>query len=244
MVTVVALVLCLLGALPDLARAGGQSPVAEPAGPVIAPRKTPDHRLYLIESIGEIRRLLPERLALRHPVRLTATVTFSDPIWRTLYVQDATGGLLVRAESVPPLRVGDTVFIEGTTDTGDPLPVIAAAQLTRVASAPLPPARQFDLDRATSYLDDAYRVEVAGVIQHLAKDAPGHLIAEFVAADGSPMRITLADRWEAPLPEKLVDADIRVTGVLSRLVDPESQTRGLHLLVPSIGAIVVTGRYD
>ena len=241
-VSAVLLVLCGFAAQPVLVRGTGPSlPDATAPGP---PAHGRYHGLSLLESVGAIRRLPPERLARHHPVRLTATVTFTDPIWRTLYVQDATGGVLVRTESAPALRPGDTVRIEGTTESGDPLPVVIATRFTPIAAEPLPPARPFDVDRAARYADDAWRIEVSGVIQHLAKDAPGHLIAELVAVDGTPMRITVADRWEAALPETLVDAEVRASGVLARQVDPEAQTRGLHLLVPSIGAIAVTKYTD
>ena len=70
------------------------------------------------------------------------------------------------------------------------------------------------------------RVDVAGVIQRVAIDTPGHLIAELVAFDGTPFRLTVAGHWQQPLPQALVNAQVRVTGVLARLVLPEPQTRG------------------
>ena len=88
-------------------------------------------------------------------------------------------------------------------------------------------------------LDDAERVDVAGVVQRVATDTPGHLIAEPVAFDGTPFRLTVAGHWRQPLPQGLVNAQVRVTGVLGRLVQTEPQTRVLHLLVPDRDAITV-----
>jgi PAS domain S-box-containing protein len=235
----VLLALCGLAAQPGLVRAKGPS-VPEAASPPAAARAERD--LPRLDSIAAIRRLTPSHVALRYPVGLTAVVTFVDPVWRTLYVQDGTGGIAVRTDTLPALHPGATLRIEGTTDSGDPLPVVVASRIASLAAAPLPGPRPFDLDRAARYLDDGYRVEATGVIQHLTRDAAGHLTAEFVAADGSPMRVTIAGRWEARLPQELVDEEVRVTGVLGRLVDPESQTRGLHLLVQSMDAIVAKHR--
>jgi len=232
----VLLALCVLA---PLVPARAQAP-----SPAVQALARPPAGLPNLESVAAIRRLTPDKAAGHYPVRLTATVTFGDPIWRTLYVQDATGGIVVRVEQVPALRPGDALHIEGTTDAGDLLPVVAASRITPAGATPLPPPRPFDLDRTARYLDDGARVEVTGVIQHLDKDAAGHLTAEFVAADGVPMRVTVADRWDAALPEALVDADVRITGVLARLVDPDSQTRGLHLLVPARDAIATIGRDD
>ena len=40
------------------------------------------------------------------PLAVIATVTFVDPIWRTLYVEDATGGALVRLDGAAEVHVG------------------------------------------------------------------------------------------------------------------------------------------
>ena len=63
---------------------------------------------------------------------------------------------------------------------------------------------------------------------------------ELVTLDGTPIRMTVADRWQQPLPATLVDARVRVTGVLARLVDTEQQSRTLHLLVASFDDVSMT----
>ena len=170
---------------------------------------------------------------------VTATVTFVDPIWRTLYVQDATGGVLVRLDGAAEVRVGDRLQIDGVTDAGDPLPLVIAERVTKRGTGALPDAIPFLPARTLQYLDDAERVDVAGVVQRVATDTPGHLIAELVAFDGTPFRLTVAGHWRQPLPQELVNAQVRVTGVLGRLVQTDPQTRVLHLLVPDRDAITV-----
>ncbi len=196
--------------------------------------------LYLLDTIGAIRQVRPERAGLHHPVAVRATVTFVDPIWRTLYVQDASGGVLVRAERTTDLRVGDRLQIDGVTDAGDPLPLVLAERIARLGADALPDAIPFQPARALQYLDDAERVDVTGVIQRVATDTSGHLVAELVAFDGTPFRLTVAGHAPQPLPTTLVNAEVRVTGVLARLIEPDSQTRILHLLVPNREAIAVT----
>jgi PAS domain S-box-containing protein len=180
-----------------------------------------------------------DKVALHVPVALTATVTFVDPIWHTVYVQDATGGVIVRPRTPPTLRAGDRVTITGATETGDPLPVVIADHVSVVGTAAPPLARVFDPARTSRYLDDASRVEVVGVPQHVALDELGHLTAEFMTLDGSPLRITVANRWSKDLPATLVDATVRATGVLSRVFDTERQSRALHLLVASFDDLAV-----
>jgi PAS domain S-box-containing protein len=196
--------------------------------------------LNLLDTIGAIRRLPPSKVGLHHPVALNATVTFVDPIWRTLYVQDATGGILVRLDTPIEVRVGERLQIDGITDNGDPLPLIVAQHVTRLGTDPLPTAKPFVANRALHFLDDAERIDVGGVIQHVATDTPGHLIAELVAFDGTPFRVTVAGRWKQPLPQGLVGAEVHATGTLARLIEPDQQLRALHLLVPAVDALTVT----
>src|SRR6185436_16744249 len=106
------------------------------------------------------------------------------------------------------------------------LPVVIADHVSVVGTAAPPLARVFDPARTSRYLDDASRVEVVGVPQH-------------VALDGSPLRITVANRWSKDLPATLVDATVRATGVLSRVFDTERQSRALHLLVASFDDLAV-----
>jgi len=194
----------------------------------------------LLETIGAIRALRPDRVASHYPVTITATITFADPIWRTIYAQDATGGVLVRLDGAADLRVGERLRIDGITDAGDPLPLVIAQRVTRLGTDGLPLAKLFVASRALQHLDDADRMEVTGVIQHVGTDAPGHLVAELVAFDGTPFHVTVAGRWPHPLPTALVNAQVRVSGVLARLIETDAQTRGLHLLVPDRDAIAVT----
>ena len=51
--------------------------------------------------------------------------------------------------------------------------------------------------------------------------------------------MTVADRWQQPIPTALVDARVQVTGVLARLVDTEQQSRTLHLLVASFDDVTL-----
>jgi PAS domain S-box-containing protein len=215
------------------APAHGQAAVQ--AEPPVPPQSKP--YLFLLDSPGAVRRIQPEMAPLRYPVAFTATVTFADPIWRTLYLQDATGGVLVRQAPVD-IRAGDRVRLDGVTTLGDPLPIVLAERATRVGTDALPEPRPFDPDRTARHLDDAVRVEVTGVIQHLEKDAIGHLIAELVTLDGTPIRLSFAGPWQRELPAALLNATVRVPGVLARLVEPSQQTR-LHLLVPSVDDVAV-----
>ena len=69
-------------------------------------KNAPRHALHLLDTVAAIRRLQSDKVALHYPVSVRATVTFVDPIWRTIYVQDATGGILVRSETAD-VSLGD-----------------------------------------------------------------------------------------------------------------------------------------
>ncbi|MFO1500496.1 MAG: hypothetical protein U1G07_19290 [Verrucomicrobiota bacterium] len=99
----------------------------------------------------QILKLTEEQAQNQHPVTLEATVTFSDPDWGLLFVQDATAGVCL--EKLPaPLVVnpGDLLAIEGVTSAGYFSPVVVARtvkSLRRVALPAPQSIRAFDLHR-------------------------------------------------------------------------------------------------
>ncbi len=72
-----------------------------------------------------------------HRVRMEGTVTFSSATG-TLYIKDATGGLIVHAQGAAALKAGDRVDVAGFAATGDYLPVLEDAVVRKRATGPPP----------------------------------------------------------------------------------------------------------
>ena len=184
----------------------------------------------------------PDRAALHYPVAVTATVTFADPD-----LADALRPGRDRRRPRPPRRarprssVGERLQIDGVTDAGDPLPLVVAERVTKLGTDALPAAKPFV---AGPHAPVSRRRRAARRRRrHPARRAPTRPAISSPSSSRSTARrsaLTVAGHWQQPLPQALVNAQVRVTGVLARLIQPEPQTRGLHLLVPDRDAITVT----
>src|SRR5690554_3467193 len=101
-----------------------------------------------LSSVREIREAADGSVALGHPVEFTAVVTYYQPEWNQLYVQDTTGALYVDPpDEVFNLKEGQRIRITGTLDT--PNRGISNIELTPleegdVPEAPLVPMADID----------------------------------------------------------------------------------------------------
>ena len=98
----------------------------------------------VITDAASIRRLSGFDTSLRHRVHLRGVVTYVDPAWRLLFVQDHTAGVFVNSEGTSlPFTVGDSVEIHGVTDTGGFAPSLIAETMQVRGRRPIPaPARR------------------------------------------------------------------------------------------------------
>ena len=163
------------------------------------------------------------------PVRVRVTVTYMDPDWRMMFVQDDTGSTFVE-RSVPSgdaswnLQPGQVVDLEGITSPGIIQNNIKELQLNPVGPGPLPKPGLLGSEESFKNVGDARWVRVTGVItavktldKKLGLDLqvdPSRSI-RLIVAHGSPVNA-------ATLLGSLVDA----TGVLGLDLDANNKPTG------------------
>jgi signal transduction histidine kinase/DNA-binding response OmpR family regulator len=176
--------------------------------------------------------------SLRHRVRLRATVTYHDPEWRLLFVQDATDGIFVNLRGeLTPFVVGDDVEIDGETDVGGFAPAIVNATLRRVGHHPWSGPPVASLDALRSGLHDSQRITLSGIVRRVSNDDQGHLFFEMRTAG-----LTLYGQvpsFSGPLPMHLVDSAVTVRAVAGALSNSRRQMTGIQLFVPTIDDIQI-----
>jgi PAS domain S-box-containing protein len=152
-----------------------------------------------------------------------------------MFVQDRTGGNWVgHAVGQPAVRVGDVLELEGATAQSDFAPDIVNPRWKVVGSAPMPPPVRSEFGRLASTKEDSTWVEIEGVIRS-AKTIRGVLRLE-IAMDGGRV-IGFVPDFHMPLPDDLVDAEVRVRGVCGALFNEKNQVRGVNLFIPSLDDI-------
>jgi hypothetical protein len=134
-----------------------------------------------VADAAAVRRMPLADLARRHPVHLRGTVTFYDPRWALLFVQDRTAGVYVNTLGArPTLTVGDDVAVDGMTDAGGFAPAVVGVSVRRLITTSWPTAVVAPLDDLLASTEDAQLIEVSGIIRRVWRDDASHLFYDLV----------------------------------------------------------------
>ncbi len=212
-----------------LVRAGGPGVVIQDAlvRPVASPGR---RRIPLSTTAAEVHSMPPDMAGLGHPVRLRGVVTYYDPVWGTLFVQDRTAGVFIdlRGRPAPNVRAGQEVQVDGLTAAGDFAPVVRGARITVFGPGAMPPAEAPGIDGLLEGRYDSRWVEGTGVVQAIAEEG-GHGVLEMVeGAHRFRVHVLVPPSALA----HLVDARVRVRGVCTTLFNQKRQMFGMELASP------------
>ena len=192
-----------------------------------------------LTNVDAIRRLTPEQAARSLPVRLVARVTYWDPAWKLLFVQDETAGIFVAGHSGTPAPApGDVVELTGVTNPGDFAPIVTARQVTVRGSRALPAPPRASSDELLTGQYDGQWVEVGGVIRTMSRGNVGHLFLDVVAG-GTRMLGEVPGFGNRRLPAELVGSRVRIRSVAGSLFNKQRQLTGVKLFVPALTEVVV-----
>jgi signal transduction histidine kinase/CheY-like chemotaxis protein len=192
----------------------------------------------MITEAAAVRRLSSFDTSLRHRVRLRGVVTYHDPVWRLLFVQDDTAGVFVFAdEELAPLASGAEVEVEGETDTGGFAPALTNARLRASGRHTRPAPVTASLDALRSGVHDAQWVRLSGVVRRVSIGPQRHLFFEMQAA-GMTLYAQVPSVGGQP-PTHLVDAAVTVDAVVGAISNSRRQMTGLQLFVPSMQHITI-----
>jgi signal transduction histidine kinase len=179
----------------------------------------------VLTRIAEMRALSREQAALHPAVRVHGVVTFK---WRngiqSFSIEDGAQGVWVSVSMAKRERVwqgdeavldalveGTEVEIAGVMDPGGYSPDILPASVRATGQRTLPPAPAVSAARLMSGAEDSQRVEVAGVVQSCVSAQVGHWLCRVDIGGGHLLATISGD--SALTPDRLVDAEVRLTGV-------------------------------
>jgi diguanylate cyclase (GGDEF)-like protein len=196
-----------------------------------------------LTTVAAVRALSPPNAAQALPVRVTGIITYNDPIWRQLYIQDRTGGIYIKYSGAhPELHPGLRVTAIGITDPGDFAPAIVAPKFRVEGSAPFPAPVPVTSEDATSGMLDSTLVTVDGVVHPMKfAEQPNHPILSFeLHASFGQIRIFTAPGFpDIRQSRNLEDARVRIRGVFGTVFNSRRQLVGYQLLVSTPSDIEV-----
>jgi len=215
------------------ARRVGDTPVGKPSVAGQGP----------IESVAGIKRLTVDEANQSLPVHVTACVTYVDPRWKLLFVEQDGTGIFVwlgNARSpVPDLALGDLVEIKGITDPGEFAPVISEVSVRVAGRTTLPPPALASTEQLYSGRLDANRARIVGVIQQVKGSLDEHVM--MTLASGASTVVAQVPR-QSSIPMELLDNRVEIDAVVGTVYNDRRQLVDVQLYVPSLDHIRVLER--
>ncbi len=193
--------------------------------------------LPLLTNVDQVLNLSPSEAARSFPTHLQGVITYYDPMGQLCFVQDQSAGIyLYLASATGEITVGDIVVVDGTSGAGQYSPIVNRAKMTRVGRGKLPEPKRTDIPALANGKEDSQWVEVEGII-HTQTETKGQLFFDLVWA-GNPLSFGVRDYPKKDFPN-LVDARVRVRGVVATQQNKKHQIAGAYLLVPTLEQIQI-----
>lgn len=188
-------------------------------------------------TVAAIRSLSAASAAQAFPVRVTGVITYIDPQWRQMFLQDHTGAIFAKFSGThPELAAGQRVTLRGITSAGDFAPVIVAPKFKIVGSAPLPTPEPVTFDDASAGLLDSRYVSIEGIVHPMKSGEESNhpaLTFELLTSVGQVHVYTSPVFSDPAHSRSLEDAKVRIRGVFGTVYNSRRQLVGYQLLVQS-----------
>ncbi len=202
----------------------------------------PFDELPLLTSVTAIRNLAPDEAVRRYPVKVRGVVTYYDVAWRLLFIQDGANGIFVHASDLTDeFSVGQLVEVTGWSGPGEFAPEIDHPSVEVLGRTTLPDSPVRSLDRMFTGQEDSRWAEVEAVVHDVTVDEYGHVNME-VASGYRRFSVQMPGLPERPAPTDLVDARVRIHGVVGAEFNRQAQLTGVILYVQNLDLITVLKR--
>ena len=197
-------------------------------------------KLPVLTGFRQIHQLTPEQANRGYPVRVRAVVTYYDRVAGDLFMHDAAGGAFVLPlPGQPEPEPGQWVDLDGRTGQDVFVPSVKEARWRVLGKGPMPKPLRATLEQFSSMAEDGRWMELEGIIQSVT---PEHGRTHIRLSVRGSRALVQMPPGGGPLPERLVDARVRMEGVRGAILNSKLQWIGIALHVPSPGWIRVIER--
>jgi len=193
----------------------------------------------VLRTIREVNQLSNIEARNAYPVQLEGTVTYSDPEWGLLFVEDPTGAIYVNVHGMSTsFPTGNRVKIEAVTGPGDVDTVLVNPHIEILGRGDLPAAEHRKLSDIGAQKADSRFVQTRGVLR--AGDQPWKRIC-FRLFDGDISALVVVPQVGNAEARRLVGATVRVRGVSGVHIDQKGKVVGALIFVNRLEDIEVEG---
>jgi signal transduction histidine kinase len=215
-------------------RASGGLALRDVRSTFAANRKTTTAKEAVITSVARLRGLSAEEADSGTGVSLDAVVTYYEPNWGRMFVQDRTGGIYVALNNVakyPAIRIGDRLLIKGVSGAGDFAPVVRTPSFQVLEGhASLPVPSSLNIETIFSGLADSQWVELEGIVQStgMEEDHP------FAMLSWGSHEYKVVLPQGVSVPRDWIDVRFKIRGACGSLFNGKRQLLGIQLFVQGL----------
>lgn len=184
----------------------------------------------VLTNVSQVQSFPLGRAKEAHPVKLQATVTYCDPEWRMLFVQDDTGSVFV-GRSAPPedpswkLKLGQLVSLEGVTESGVIQCNIKEQNLQAAGPGKLPVPLQVNSEESFKRAGDARWVRTVGFVPRVTGAQGQKFVFDLQVRPDKTLRCFVLNTNAASV-ETLAGMVVEATGVLGLDLDSNRRPTG------------------
>jgi diguanylate cyclase (GGDEF)-like protein len=196
-----------------------------------------------LTTLRAIHALSNEQAAHELPVEFEATVTYFRGSENTLFVQDGDVAIYVDAPAGTRLVPGDRVLIRGTTHESF-RPFVRGASIALLGHGATPKPLPATFDELIHARRDCRRVTISALVRAadvVMVNQNASSIDLQLLMDGGTIEARVDSDDDAQLKD-LLDAEVRVVGVVSGVFDGKHQLPGIILHVSSPGDVKIVKR--
>jgi PAS domain S-box-containing protein len=184
-----------------------------------------------LTTADSVRRLTLSQAQRGYSVQLQGIVTYCDPEWPILYINDASGGILVEpARLDSSLKFGQKVEVFGVSAQGSILPIVAKARVQTLGSIGTLPIRKISLDKIDIQRDDSQWMQIEGIVHNAYQESQYSILEVYDRK--KKIQIRIRELFNKMPANELIDARVRIQGVLAVITDSAQKAIGFELRVP------------
>jgi len=209
------------------------------AGSSVATGRSKSQQLNSAAAVREMP--LTDRMR-KTPVVLNGVVTFYDPDWHLLFVQDQTAGVFVSCPGSYAVKAGDRVELKGVVNLDGFAPLVSDGVFRILGKGSFPPPLHIPLQKIFTGAYDSRWIETQGVVQSIRR-AYSHIVLGMASG---LYRYTVHIPFPAgrPLPSSLLNATVQVRGAAGTAINERHQLVGIGLFVPTLDQVEVLHHGD
>lgn len=195
-----------------------------------------------LTTARDVRNLTASQAALAVHVRLRGVITYVDPIWHQLFIEDQTSGIYIKYSGHQQMTAGSRVTLYGISHPGNFAPVVVSPRIEVNGTAPLPHPQPVSITKASAGLLDSQYVTIEGVVHPIKVDRKVlHPVPTFeLLSELGQVHVTASpDFPDLQHTREFEDARVRIQGVLGTVFNSRRQLIGYQLQVQKPSQITV-----